>query len=112
MENKLLKEKAHLEEDLADFTVKKGKNNVTAFPEYGDHNGENASEVASYDNNLSVRNTLEKELRDIKKALKRIEDGTYGICKYCNKPIEKKRLLARPTSSACISCKKTLTNEV
>ncbi len=111
MEKKLLEEKARLEEDIADFTIKKGKNNITVFPEYGDHSGENASEVASYDNNLSVKNTLEKELRDIKKALKRIEDGTYGICKYCHKEITQQRLTIRPTSSACVICKKKLSGE-
>ncbi len=111
MEKKLLEEKARLEEDIADFTIKKGKKNVTIFPEYGDHNGENASEVASYDNDLSVKNTLEKELRDIKKALKRIKDGTYGICKYCHKEISPQRLVIRPTSSACVACKKKLSGE-
>ena len=35
-----------------------------------------------------------------------------GICKYCDQPIDEKRLRARPTSGACISCKKTLTDEV
>ena len=55
--------------------------------------------------------TLEKMLRDVGKSLKRIEEGSYGVCKYCDKPIDEKRLLARPTSSACVECKKTLTDE-
>ncbi len=59
----------------------------------------------------SVQATLEKELRDIHKALERIQQSMYGICKYCDSAIEEDRLRARPTSSSCISCKKTLTEE-
>lgn len=59
----------------------------------------------------SLKNALEKELRDVYKALERVEEGLYGICKYCDALIEEDRLRARPTSSSCISCKKTLTDE-
>ncbi|MEK7623573.1 MAG: TraR/DksA C4-type zinc finger protein, partial [Patescibacteria group bacterium] len=71
-----------------------------------------AREVAEYTANKPLEVTLENTLRDINKALERLNKGTYGICKYCDHPIDEKRLLARPTSSACVSCKKTLTDEV
>ncbi len=111
MKTHLLSEKKRLEADLADYITKHGNQADVAFPEYGDHNGENAAEVMSYDNALAVKNTLEKELRDINNALKRIEDGSYGICKYCHQPIAEKRLEARPTSSTCINCKKKFSGE-
>ncbi len=38
-------------------------------------------------------------------ALKKIEDGTFGICEVCEEPIGKKRLEARPETSLCIRCK-------
>lgn len=38
-------------------------------------------------------------------ALKKIEDGTFGICEVCDEPIGKKRLEARPETSLCIKCK-------
>ena len=38
-------------------------------------------------------------------ALKKIEDGTFGICDVCDEPIGKKRLEARPETSLCIRCK-------
>ncbi len=60
---------------------------------------------------LSLKTALEKELRDVHKALERVEEGLYGICKYCDALIEEDRLRARPTSSSCITCKKTLTDE-
>lgn len=111
----LLAEKARLEGELGEFTKKNphvADDFDSKFPDYGDKDDENAAEVAEYATNLNIEEDLEKLLRDIKTSLKKIEDGTYGICKYCHKPIEEKRLLARPTSSACVACKKAITQEV
>lgn len=82
-----------------------------SFPKYGDSEDDNAREVADYTTNKPLEITLEKTLVDVGKALERLSKGAYGICKYCDQPIAEKRLLARPTSSACVSCKKTLTDE-
>jgi DnaK suppressor protein len=38
-------------------------------------------------------------------ALKKIEDGRFGICEVCEEQIGKKRLEARPETSLCIRCK-------
>ena len=38
-------------------------------------------------------------------ALKKIEEGTFGVCEICEEPIGKKRLEARPETSLCIKCK-------
>lgn len=111
----LLEEKAKLEKELAKFSKKKPNSNDdfdTTFPDYGDKEDENAAEVADYVVNLSLEENLEKSLRDTNKSLERLEKNEYGICKYCHKPIEEKRLLARLTSSSCMSCKKTITQEV
>ncbi len=82
-----------------------------SFPKYGDEEDDNAREVADYTTNKTLEITLEKTKIDVQKALERLQKGTYGICKYCDLPIAEQRLLARPTSSACVSCKKTLTDE-
>jgi DnaK suppressor protein len=78
------------------------------FPEYGDKIDENAQEISEYSTNLATEKILESSLRDIEAALKRVEDGTYGICKYCGKDIGEKRLEARPVASACMECKTKL----
>lgn len=107
-------EKKRLEEELNKFTKKNPhvKDDYdAAFQDYGNKDDENALEVAQYITDKPLEETLEKELRDVKKSLERLEKSNYGICKYCDKPIDEKRLLARPTSSACIACKKTLTQE-
>ncbi len=81
---------------------------VASFPEYGDKADENAQEINDYSTNIVTEKVLEKNLADIDNALLRIKNGEYGVCKYCGEAIGKKRLLARPTASSCISCKTKL----
>jgi RNA polymerase-binding protein DksA len=80
------------------------------FPEYGDKPDENAQEIAEYETNLAEEDLLEHNLHDVQAALERIDNGSYGICKYCHKPIDPRRLKARPTASSCIDCKTKLQN--
>lgn len=112
----LLAEKNRLEKELSKFAHRNPLAQITDFdadfPNLGDKEDENASEVAQFSNNLSLEGELEKELRDVEVALKLIEKGEYGKCKYCHQEIDEKRLQARPTSTSCIQCKKTLTQEV
>ncbi len=110
----LLGEKERLEKELAKFTNKNRHvdgDYDAGYPEYGDKDDENAQEVAQYTANKPLEIALEKELRDVNKSLDRLEKETYGVCKYCDDLIDEKRLQARPTSGACVSCKKTLTEE-
>jgi RNA polymerase-binding protein DksA len=116
MKEELLSEKARLEEELSRF-AHRNPNAVTTdfeaeFPNLGDKEDENASEVAQYSDNLSLEGELEKALRDVESAITSIEEGKYGVCKYCGQEIDERRLQARSTSSSCIQCKKTLTQEV
>ncbi|MEA3272659.1 MAG: hypothetical protein U9P90_03240 [Patescibacteria group bacterium] len=114
LEEKLLKEKEKVEKKLKAFAKQNPRNKDdfnAKFPQLGDKEDENANEVALYSDNLTLERTLEKILQDIKKSLGRIKRGTYGKCKYCKKMIDSKRLLARPASSACVACKKALTQE-
>ena len=103
----LIKEQARLETEVMSISGKGSGD----FPEYGDEEDDNAREIADFTANKPVEIALENELRDVKKSLKRLVAGDYGICKYCDKGIDEKRLLARPTSSSCVSCKKTVSQE-
>jgi RNA polymerase-binding transcription factor DksA len=49
------------------------------FTEAGREEGENASEVEQFANDLGVTNALEEKLKRVENALQRIEDGKYGI---------------------------------
>lgn len=108
---KLEEERDTLVKQLSGITMKdteKADQTGARFPSYGEKDDENAAEVAQYSDNLSLGDTLEHTLADVEAALKRIADGTYGICKYCGKEIEEPRLRIRPSSSSCIKCKQKL----
>lgn len=108
----LLKEKDRLEHDLSDIAEKKNGKYQATYEEAGQSDDDNALELTNFANEAELTSNLEKELNDVNTALTAIEKGKYGICKYCNKEIDEKRLLARPTSTSCIACKKALTQEL
>lgn len=110
LEEKLKQEEKRLKKELNKFSVKKkqGKGWQAKFPNFGDDADENASEVDSFSRNVAMEETLAKELQDTLNSLKRIEQGTYGICKFCKQTIEVERLKIRPTSASCVICKQKL----
>lgn len=55
---------------------------------------------------LRVKDRERKLISKIKEALKRIDDGSYGVCELCGEEISDKRLEARPVTTCCIECKK------
>lgn len=83
-------------------------NRGTKFPEFGDKPDENAQEISEYSTSVVSEKVLEDALTDINAALQRIADEKYGVCKYCQKPIDVRRLLARPAASSCVECKREL----
>jgi DnaK suppressor protein len=54
---------------------------------------------------LRIRDRERKLINKIKKALEKVEDGTFGFCEVCGEPIDFKRLEARPVTTHCIECK-------
>jgi RNA polymerase-binding transcription factor len=44
------------------------------------------------------------ELRQIDLTLRRIDDGSYGVCIGCGDPIDPRRVLAQPTALRCVEC--------
>ena len=55
---------------------------------------------------LAIRN-LDREsnlLRNVRSALRRIDEGTYGVCVHCEEDISPKRIAAVPWTPFCIDC--------
>lgn len=110
----LLNKKKQILDDLSDLSKKdihETDNRTAKFPEYGDKADENAQEISEYSTTIVAEGVLEKALEEIDSTLKRIEKGSYGVCKYCSGEICEKRLEARPTASSCIDCKTKLQEE-
>jgi DnaK suppressor protein len=54
---------------------------------------------------LRIRDRERKLIMKIREALERIDNGTFGICEYCQEEIGEARLRARPVTTLCIECK-------
>ena len=64
-----------------------------------------ASSEAEQSMNLRLRDRERVLMKKIDKTLKKIEDGSYGVCEQCGEEIGLKRLEARPVTDLCIRCK-------
>ena len=66
---------------------------------------EEGSETLSKESNTLLASRQEKFIRDLKNALIRIENKTYGICRETGKLISKKRLVLVPHATLSIEAK-------
>jgi RNA polymerase-binding transcription factor DksA len=60
-----------------------------------------ADEIEELGENFAIVSTLETRYTDVKKALDKIEKGTYGVCEVGGEEIEPDRLEANPSASTC-----------
>jgi RNA polymerase-binding transcription factor DksA len=67
-----------------------------------------ADSIGSYENNTAILKQLEIRFNNLKDALKRIEENTYGVCVVCGKEIEVERLEANPTATTCMEHRDTV----
>jgi RNA polymerase-binding protein DksA len=70
------------------------------------HMADVASDNFEKEMNLDFIQMQSADLRSIDETLARVEQGTFGICESCGKPISKTRLRAVPHARLCIECKR------
>lgn len=78
---------------------------LTGDVEFGDGFADAAAATAERSEVLGIVDNLAKLLADVDQALKRVDEGTYGLCKACGKEIGEARMEFRPTSRYCVDCK-------
>jgi DnaK suppressor protein len=74
----------------------------------GDHIADSASETYMRELDEGLEENAGHLLVEIEAALGRIDDGTYGTCASCGKPIAAERLEAVPYATLCIDDKRAL----
>lgn len=104
----ILKKIEHAEEDLAllQSTFKNDSNNGTDDTAPTFKAFEEGSETMSKEANVQLAIRQEKFIRDLKNALLRIENKTYGVCRVTGKLIQKERLKLVPHATLSIAAKK------
>lgn len=71
---------------------------------FGKRVGDGTTEAVERLNRVGTARELEAMLRDVDRALAKVEEGTYGICDRCGMLIPEARLEARPWSVLCVDC--------
>lgn len=105
---KLLKNLTSLEKSsLAEEPTKLGEGSPDDITEVA----ETGTEAFDIEIALSIASNESQQLHEIEDALKRIKNGTYGICEMCKKPIPKKRLEIIPYARFCVSCQSEFEKE-
>jgi DnaK suppressor protein len=65
---------------------------------------EQAVELENGETLVALDREVTAELREIERALRRVEDGSYGNCAGCGETVDVRRLQAVPYASLCIDC--------
>ena len=66
---------------------------------------EEAAESFELEKRLALEERVREQLAEVEHALRKFEEGTYGLCDSCGQPIDPARLEALPQASLCVTCK-------
>lgn len=102
---RLLEEKRELEDQLA--TIEEAQfaatqSDLTGEVSFDDESADAGTFTFERERDLSIENNVRDLLGKIERAFQRMDDGTYGLCERCKRPIEKARLKALPYADLCI----------
>ncbi len=75
---------------------------------YDNHPADLGSELFLTEMNTALKVHEENILQDIKDAIVRVDNGTYGICAHCGKDIPEERLEVVPYAKLCVDCAEQL----
>jgi DnaK suppressor protein len=70
----------------------------------GNHMADDATEVFARERDLALRSNAQDLLAQVNAAIKRMDEGRYGICARCGQNIAPDRLEALPHAIYCITC--------
>lgn len=91
----------HLEKDTLNLSQRDASGDLSG---YSFHMADMATDNFDREVNLDLASSEQQILNQIDGALRKIDEGTFGICETCSKPISQKRLLAVPYTRLCIKC--------
>ncbi len=65
-----------------------------------------ATQVFEQQRDLALRDRNDRHLAEVEAAIVRLDDGSYGTCVRCGRPIAPDRLDALPWAAQCIECQR------
>ncbi|OGN05387.1 MAG: hypothetical protein A2831_01460 [Candidatus Yanofskybacteria bacterium RIFCSPHIGHO2_01_FULL_44_17] len=109
----LVTEMGSLENQLGEFTsenpiIKGDRRSHFHETDPSDSPSDKAHSVTEFEEERAVEQNLELRLRQIRGTIKKIDDGTYGVCENCVLPIDARRLQVVSVARLCVDCSKKI----
>ena len=98
---KIVGDLSHLEKDALNLSQRDASGDLSG---YSLHMADMATDNFDREFNLGLASNEQQILNQIDEALRKMEEGRFGICETCAKPISQKRLQALPYTRYCIKC--------
>jgi DnaK suppressor protein len=108
LRERLVQERRDLQDqstELEESTFSGNQSEMTGEAGFDEEYADAGTATFERERDLSLVNNLRDLMERIDKALAKMDEGTYGFCDRCGKPIEKLRLKALPYANLCIKDK-------
>ena len=105
LRQRLLTERAELQEQLTTIEETQfatSQSDISGEVSFDEENADAGTFTFERERDLSIENNVRDLLGKIDRALARMDEGVYGVCSRCGRPIEKPRLKALPYADLCI----------
>ena len=106
----LITERAKLADEIKSIAQETSKSPREASGDlsaYTLHMADMAADTYERELSMNIVSSEQEILYQIDDALKRLDDGSFGVCQQCSQPITMSRLKAVPYASLCIACQRT-----
>ena len=106
LRHRLEAERAELQEQLTTIEETQfatSQSDISGEVSFDEENADAGTFTFERERDLSIENNVRDLMGKIDRALARMDDGTYGTCSRCGRPIEKARLKALPYADLCIN---------
>ena len=108
LNKRLLAERERLNRELAglDADLAESLEESSEESPYDQHMAETATVTLDREMELTLQGSARAALAQIDRALVKMENGTYGLCDACGRPIGEGRLSIAPHATLCVDCKR------
>jgi DnaK suppressor protein len=98
-------EAAGLRQDISSSESEIAARLGDAVGDAGDDSADAGAKTFEREHGLALTQNARELLAQTQRVLSKIDDGSYGVCESCGKPIGKARLQAFPRATLCVACK-------
>jgi RNA polymerase-binding protein DksA len=108
IKQRLLEERERVFKEISelDADLSKSLEDTSGESPYDQHMAETATATLDREIDLTLQENAKATLGKIDRALHKLEDGSYGQCDKCGKPIGEGRLEIAPYATLCVDCKR------